>query len=299
MADRQETRRSRPAKGGKDRQAAVKASLEEEALAASAAQSARDEDAERLMAKAFAVGVPALGAVGTVAAGFIGGLAPALLTAAGGALVGTIGFIWASLRTLSGEAPLPEGIQAHALASRALAPDRKREALRALKDLELEHSVGKIDEADYKQLSTHYRAVAKAVMREMDEGLAPRREQAELLVKAYLEKRNLAPVEKSAADDAKPAKDDAESGADDTETGSDRAPSPRPAEATRVACGKCGVKNEPDAAFCKKCGTSLAKVKNDCAKCGVTNEEDAEFCKKCGSALGAANEVTEKADASV
>jgi hypothetical protein len=187
-----------------------------------------------------------VGLVAAVLAGFALGLAPALLVLAGTALLGTIGFFWASLRTLSGDAPLPEGVAAHSLVSRTLAPERKRETLRALKDLEFEHSIGKIDDADYLELSTRYRAVAKSLMREMDETLAPRRERAEALVKSHLERKKLVPVETTVAV------------AEPEEAATESAPalaSPR----ERVECGVCTASNEPDASFCKKCGSALGQ----------------------------------------
>ncbi len=205
----------------------------------------RDDDAERALARMFAVGVPLVGFAAALVLGSVAGLPPALLVLAGAALLGTIGFFWASLRTLSGDAPLPRGVAAHAVVSRAPAPERKREALRALKDLEFEHSIGKIDDADFLELQARYRSIAKTLMREIDAGLAPRRREAEQIVASYLEKRNLGR--------AKPDPEDA----DDV---SPRAPAKVAVVASpRVDCPKCTVSNEPDAAFCKKCGSPLAK----------------------------------------
>jgi hypothetical protein len=182
--------------------------------------------------------------LGALVVGTVAGLAPALLIVAGAALLGTIGFFWASLRTLSGDAPLPAGVSSHVLGKRTPAPERKRELLRALKDLELEHLIGKIDDADYLELSLRYRDAAKALMREMDDGIAPRRKQAEALVLAHLEKRKLLPAPSEETE-----KEDPE----------EQGPSSQTA-ASRVECRKCTVSNEPDAAFCKKCGASLAKA---------------------------------------
>ena len=46
--------------------------------------------------------------------------------------------------------------------------EQKRRVLRALKDLENEHALGKIDDADYEAIAMQYRDEAKAMMREMD-----------------------------------------------------------------------------------------------------------------------------------
>jgi len=224
---------------------------DEDAVSTKAAPDTRDEDSERSLARFFALAVPAGGVIGALIVGQVGGLGPSILVLAGAALLGTIGFFWASLRTLSGEAPLPEGIAAHALFTRIPAPERKRETLRALKDLDFEHSIGKIDDADYIELEARYRNTAKAIMREMDEGLAPRRAQAEKLVETYLSKRGFSrtPDEPDDAADRPTATE---------ETLASAATPPAKTESPRVSCPKCNVSNEPDAAFCKKCGTPLA-----------------------------------------
>jgi hypothetical protein len=217
-----------------------------EEVTVEAVRSTTEDDSERALAQMLSVGVPLAGVIGALVVGQVGGLGPAILVLAGTALVATIGFLWASLRTLSGDAPLPEGVQAHSLVSRIPAPERKRETLRALKDLEFEHSIGKIDEADYLELSTRYRSVAKTLMREMDVGMAPRREKAEELVRAHLAKKKLVPVKE-------PARIEVEEPVAAEST-------PAKAEPARLLCEKCSVSNEPDAAFCKKCGTPLVKA---------------------------------------
>ncbi len=245
MADPRRTKKSRLA-----RELPVNAGGASSVSADTAADGPRDaaseEESERFLARVFAVVVPVAGIALALVMGALAGLAPAILVLAGTALLATIGFFWASLRTLCGDAPLPEGVASHSIMARTPAPERKRETLRALKDLEFEHSIGKIDDADYAELSTRYRAVAKTLMREMDEGLAPRREEAERLVEAYLEKRKLLPARKAV--DGPPA----------SEAADGAAPESRPT--SRLTCAKCGVSNEPDATFCKKCGSPLSQA---------------------------------------
>jgi hypothetical protein len=247
MADLRRTKKSRVSrlKGGAPRASGI---VDDTLDLPDSGDGHDDEDAERVLGRTVATLVPVVGVGGAVAVGALSGLAPAILLLAGATLLGTIAFFWASLRTLSGDAPLPEGVGSHSIEARAAAPERKREALRALKDLELEHAIGKIDDADYLELSTHYRGVAKSLMRALDRGLAPRREEAERLVTAYLAKKGLGaetlpppkPVVVAVVDvPAAPA-----------------APSAVPA--TRLACPRCGVSNEPDAAFCKACAGPLA-----------------------------------------
>ena len=221
------------------------------------ADAAKQEEAERYerrLALAFAVGLPTAAILGSVVAGALVGVGPALLILAGSALLGVVGLFWGSLRTLSGEAALPPELVEAATLGRAVGEraERKRRAVRALKDLEHEHAVGKIDDKDYETLAAELRAQAKAAMRELDEDVAPYRGKAEALVRDYLKKRGL-----SGAAEAGP------------EASTEAAPAPAVAEAN----------------VAKSSGPAGARLV--CAACGADNENDARFCKKCGAALGA------------
>jgi len=177
----------------------------------------------------LALGVAGVTTVAAIAVGLFASVASALLVFVTGALLGSILLVWHSLRTLAGDAevdPALDAVSPHAPTELA---ERKRRALRALKDIEQDHAVGKIEDDDFKELDAEYRARAKAVIREMDAVLDPQREKAEAIVRAHLEKR--------AAERAK-----------------ERA-KPKPARAT---CPECETANDADATFCKKCGTKLA-----------------------------------------
>jgi hypothetical protein len=198
-------------------------------------KAAEAAEAERRLARIVAIGIPAVSVFGATVVGLMMSLGPAILVLVAGTLLGTIAFFWASLRTLSGDAPLP--IELEAMAARTHNVDelaeKKRRVLRALKDLEHEHAVGKIDDKDYAMISERYREEAKEIMREMDESIEPLRERAEEIAKKHLAAKGLTGGEKKA--DVEEAR-------------------PKPA---RVKCPKCETSNEPDAAFCKKCGTAL------------------------------------------
>jgi hypothetical protein len=88
------------------------------------------------------------------------GLSIGLLTLAGGVLCGTIWLLWSSLQGLTGEAPLTLE-EALSLGAPSAEEEQKRAVLRALKDLEYERAVGKINDADYASLAEHYRNEAK------------------------------------------------------------------------------------------------------------------------------------------
>ncbi len=204
---------------------------------ASGGRSREADDAERSLGRAVALGLPLLSAVAALGIGVAGSLGSALLVLASGALLGAIALLWASVRTLSGDAPLPVDLEL--LASQGHAVDalaeQKRRALRAIRDLESEHALGKIDDADYELFVARYRDEAKAVMREMDLAVAPMREQAEKLAREYIERK----IAKTGAPPPAPSSSEA------------------PAAGGRVTCAACATSNEPDAAFCKSCGAAM------------------------------------------
>jgi hypothetical protein len=207
-----------------------------------AAPAPDSDDAERSLARMISLGLPLAGFVGAIVVGVMAGVGSALLVVAAAALLGTIALLWASVRTLSGDAPLSldlEAVGARRHGVDGLA-EQKRRVLRALKDLESDRAVGKIEEADYDMLVARYRDDAKSVMREMDLQVEPLRSEAEKVARAYLKKRGLTPE-----------------GAPE-----EIAPAPAPAGG-RVACAKCKTSNEPDATFCKKCGGPLGASKEE------------------------------------
>jgi ribosomal protein L40E len=222
----------------------------------------------------LARGLPVVTLVGAVVVGIMTSLGPALLVVAGGALLGVIAFFWASLRTLGGESRLPRDLVVHArVAALDDIAERKKAVLRALKDLEHEHAVGKIDDEDFAELTAYYRAEAKAILREMDDVVGPVMTKAEALAQAHLAKVGLAggdapgapseasnaPSEPSAAASDASAPSGEPSGEASSEPSEEATPGEAPSDRdeSRVVCSACGVSNEPDAAFCKKCGAKL------------------------------------------
>jgi ribosomal protein L40E len=196
--------------------------------------------AERSLARVVGFGLPLATLIGAIAAGVAAGPGSALLVLASGALLGTIALFWASLRTLSGDAPLPHALEdqsAHRSPETEIS-ERKRRVLRALKDLEGEHSLGKIDDADYEALATRYREEAKEMMRELERRTGPARAEAERLAQEYLVRR---------ANGRRAADSSADSSATQQQM------------LLRFACPRCGISNEADASFCKRCGTALQK----------------------------------------
>jgi len=221
------------------------------AKAAKAAETRSTETAsaesERALGTWVARALPAATLVASIAVGMATSLGPALLVLASGALLGTIALLWASVRTLGGDAPLPRDLEA--LAARMGDVDdlaeRKQRILRALKDLEHEHDVGKIDDDDYADIAADYREQAKEVMREMDADLAPLRDRAEEIARQHLKKRGIEVKEEEQVEE---------------DEGDDESSATAP---DRVVCKDCSTSNEHDAAFCKKCGATLGAKKED------------------------------------
>jgi hypothetical protein len=116
------------------------------------------------------------------------GLGVGLLTISGGVLGGSIWLIWSSLQSLSGEAPLTLD-EALSLGAPSAEEEQKRAVLRALKDLEYERAVGKINDADYASLAEHYRNEAKRLLRAVDQDLGPERDRAEQILAERLAAR--------------------------------------------------------------------------------------------------------------
>ncbi len=197
---------------------------------------------EQRIARVLKLALPALTLGTAVLFGLVVGLPAALLVLAAGALLGTIALLWASLRVLSGDAPLPADMGSLVMDSQGgdALTGRKAMLLRALKDLENERALGKLEPKDYDEVAATYRAELKTVLREIDEVLAPHRSKAEELIRSHLESAGLEPVDGPPA--AAPA----------TES-----------EGRRRACAKCEASNESDARFCKACGASLAAEEGD------------------------------------
>lgn len=194
-------------------------------------QEERGDDFERMLGKVLPLGLPLVFVTAAIVVGIVYDLGSALLVLAGGTLLGTIAFMWASLRTLAGDAPLSLD-EAVALGAKAADEEQKRTILQALKDLDYEFTVGKIGESDYRELRARYRAEAKRLLRSLDRDLEPTRERAE----AYLEARLAGKSDASLLGSAH----------------------------TR-ACEACGTSNDDDARFCKGCGAGIAIDKEGAA----------------------------------
>ena len=242
--------------------------MADDAMDAEEGGSHRDVKAEldeRRIARAVAIGLPVVTVTLTFAAGTMLGAPIAILVLAAGMLLGVIALFWASLRILSGDAALSpelEALDATAHAVDALA-SRKTMLVRALKDLENERALGKLEDDDFEQLSHTYRGELREVLTRIDASLEPHRPKAENAARAYLTKAGLLDDGYRGEQAPKDAPSAPESQPESQPEGDTKEPATLEAPA-RVECSKCETSNEPDATFCKKCGTSLtAKVSDE------------------------------------
>ena len=260
----------------------------DDAMRADARNAHRDVKAEldeRRIAQGVAIGLPAVTVTLAAVIGVTIGAPMAILVLAAGMLLGVIGLFWASLRILSGDAALSpelEALDATAHAVDALA-SRKKMLLRALKDLDNERALGKLEDDDHEQLSLVYRNELKEVLSRIDASLEPHRKKAEDAARTYLAKAGLAeegyrgtlPAESEGDLDDDEDEDEDDGDDDDGAVAkAPEAPAKKPsakkkvaAAVTRVACPKCETSNEVDASFCKKCGATLG------AKTETANEK--------------------------
>jgi ribosomal protein L40E len=107
--------------------------------------------------------------------------------------------------------------------------EREKQALlKALKELDFDHQMGKVSDKDFADISATYRARAIRVMRQLDDA----GRDYEAMIRDDVGKRLSAVSSQPSASEQKPEPD---------------------------RCAKCGTRNDGDADFCKKCGGKLVR----------------------------------------
>jgi hypothetical protein len=159
---------------------------------------------------------------------------------AGATLVMALATLWSSLRAaFGGVVPVTSRAAVNELPDQAALRDEKNSLLRAIRDLEYEHEVGKISDADFERLNRAYRARAKQVLELLDRDVTPYLDRARALLEGSVAS---VPAKKASKKNRKLAE-----------------PTPEP-EVARVECAKCGTENDPDAAFCKRCAAPMGEA---------------------------------------
>jgi len=165
-------------------------------------------------------------AVGGYAA-WSGGRASAAFLAGATLALGWV--VWLAFRAahaLVKDAPVAEAGAAVTGRRRKELEREKQALLKALKELDFDHQMGKVSEKDFADISATYRGRAIRVMRQLDDA----GRDYEAMIAADLGKRMQTPPETKAAAAPEPEK-----------------------------CAKCSTRNDSDAEFCKKCGSKLVR----------------------------------------
>jgi hypothetical protein len=151
-----------------------------------------------------------------------------------GAVVAMGWVVWLAFRAaqaLVKEAPKAEA-GAVVTGKRRKELEREKQALlKALKELDFDHQMGKVSDKDFAEISSTYRARAIRVMRQLDDA---GRDYEAMIARDVAERV----AQKQSTVDRPPS----------TAIASDPA-----------TCAKCSTKNDSDAEFCKKCGNKLVK----------------------------------------
>jgi hypothetical protein len=157
----------------------------------------------------------------------------------------------AAWRTLSPLIGSDEPIGAPVLGgrTRAVLEREKALALRSIKELEFDHSMGKVSDKDFAEMRTRLRVRAAGLIRQLDAGSAYRDQIEQEIARRVGQK----PV-KSGADLP-----------DRRSSGSEGGYAPPGGSAsvegsvphTNQPCPKCSQENDSDAKFCKNCGSKL------------------------------------------
>lgn len=126
--------------------------------------------------------------------------------------------------------------------------EQKERLLTALKDLEFEHTTGKLSDADYQRVQAEDLAEVARIIERMDA----------LAAKTDRKKSSGPPPKKT--------------------------PKPKEKDALERTCSSCGQSNPAGAKFCLRCGKPF-QISVECPKCGTVLLAEARFCTDCGTEI--------------
>ena len=118
--------------------------------------------------------------------------------------------------------------------ARALLEREKALVLRSIKELEFDKAMGKVSPKDFDEMAGRLRTRAVMLMKQLDEGSSAYREMIERELRTRMKNGKAAPADPGMATESK-------------------------SPALPGTCA-CGTVNDPDAAFCKRCGAKLELV---------------------------------------
>jgi len=128
---------------------------------------------------------------------------------------------------------------------------QRNAAYSAIKDLENEHALGKLSDADYRSLRVKYEAKAAAILQELDNVMGAKPSARAVRDDDAIE-REIARLRHAKANGA-------------------------------LKCPQCGTPHTAEEVFCAKCGAALRGTR--CPACGTRATAGDKFCAKCGKPL--------------
>jgi hypothetical protein len=128
-------------------------------------------------------------------------------------------------------------------------------AYAAIKDLDFDHSTGKLSDADYKHMRAKCEARAMAILQELDSLQTAKAKRVRPGVDEEALEREVRQLRRGSF------------------------------AAGSSACPKCGTAHTANDAFCAKCGASLRGMR--CPACGTRAAIGDKFCARCGARTGA------------
>jgi hypothetical protein len=141
---------------------------------------------------------------------------------------------------------------------RAALEREKNLVLRSIKELEFDRAMGKLSPKDFEEMGGRLRARAMMLMKQLDEGASGYRPLIERELSARMATKGVVRRKPDAT-----GTDPVRLRPDTTGTDAVR-PMPNPTAAAESGppraenrCAACRTSNDPDAAFCKRCGTKL------------------------------------------
>jgi hypothetical protein len=235
--------------------------------------STTDSPRDELIAKNLPYIAVAVVALGVTVVRLRFGWPAVLLWLAFCALSGAILLFWEALRSaLDPESRGDDNDHDLRVQAQSELEERKRAAVRALRDVREEHAVGKLSDEDFRELEARYRGEARTVMQALDDLLGDHLARAEaefdtIAAEADAAHKTAHPEEPQEA----PKKVDADAVSAEQEPAATDEPEAKPAAgrdleklppaapvaATTITCSSCETVNDSDARFCKKCGAKM------------------------------------------
>lgn len=209
-----------------------------------------------------------------IAAGTKWNVAALFLLGATAALVLVVRWTIGAARALLDE-PKAEEVRLATGRRRKELEREKQALLKAIKELEFDHEMGKISDGDYQDFAAGYRARTVRVMRQLDEQGVDYKKLIERDATARMPGGAVAAVPAGASASTEKAVPVA---------GPGPAPAPKPEAKPEPAPNGNGTGSGSD----PSAASTTSSERPKCPSCATENDADATFCKRCATKMGAA-----------